>query len=219
MMEENEEENLKIVNELIEIEGLVDKKANDYEQIMYIYKSALKVLNTKFEILNEEFNNFYEYNPIDHITQRIKSPESIIDKMKKKELELTYRNLVEYINDVAGMRIICSFKDDVYKIVNIIEDMRDVEIIKRKDYISNPKKSGYSSYHLIVKVPVNISNQLIYVKVEIQIRTVAMDFWASIEHKLKYKKGINAKASKELVSMAKIMNKLDEKVMKIRYNT
>ena len=219
MMEENEKENLKIVNELIEIEGLVDKKANDYEQIMYIYKSALKVLNTKFEILNEEFNNFYEYNPIDHITQRIKSPESIIDKMKKKELELTYRNLVEYINDVAGMRIICSFKDDVYKIVNIIEDMRDVEIIKRKDYISNPKKSGYSSYHLIVKVPVNISNQLIYVKVEIQIRTVAMDFWASIEHKLKYKKGINAKASKELVSMAKIMNKLDERVMKIRYNT
>ena len=218
-MEENEEENLKIVNELIEIEGLVDKKANDYEQIMYIYKSALKVLNTKFEILNEEFKSFYEYNPIDHITQRIKSPESIIDKMKKKELELTYRNLVEYINDVAGMRIICSFKDDVYKIVNIIEEMRDVEILKRKDYISNPKKSGYSSYHLIVKVPVNISNQLIYVKVEIQIRTVAMDFWASIEHKLKYKKGINAKASKELVSMAKIMNKLDEKVMKIRYNT
>ena len=212
-MEENEEENLKIVNELIEIEGLVDKKANDYEQIMYIYKSALKVLNTKFEILNEEFKNFYEYNPIDHITQRIKSPESIIDKMKKKELELTYRNLVEYINDVAGMRIICSFKDDVYKIVNIIEEMRDVEIIKRKDYISNPKKSGYSSYHLIVKVPVNISNQLIYVKVEIQIRTVAMDFWASIEHKLKYKKGINAKASKELVSMAKIMNKLEERVM------
>ena len=106
-MEENEEENLKIVNELIEIEGLVDKKANDYEQIMYIYKSALKVLNTKFEILNEEFKSFYEYNPIDHITQRIKSPESIIDKMKKKELELTYRNLVEYINDVAGMRIIC----------------------------------------------------------------------------------------------------------------
>ena len=218
-MEENEEENLKIVNELIEIEGLVDKKANDYEQIMYIYKSALKVLNTKFEILNEEFKNFYEYNPIDHITQRIKSPESIIDKMKKKELELTYRNLVEYINDVAGMRIICSFKDDVYKIVNIIEEMRDVEIIKRKDYISNPKKSGYSSYHLIVKVPVNISNQLIYVKVEIQIRTVAMDFWASIEHKLKYKKGVNAKASKELVSMAKIMSKLDERVMKIRYNT
>ena len=218
-MEENEEENLKIVNELIEIEGLVDKKANDYEQIMYIYKSALKVLNTKFEILNEEFKSFYEYNPVDHITQRIKSPESIIDKMKKKELELTYRNLVEYINDVAGMRIICSFKDDVYKIVNIIEEMRDVEILKRKDYISNPKKSGYSSYHLIVKVPVNISNQLIYVKVEIQIRTVAMDFWASIEHKLKYKKGINAKASKELVSMAKIMNKLDEKVMKIRYNT
>ena len=218
-MEENEEENLKIVNELIEIEGLVDKKANDYEQIMYIYKSALKVLNTKFEILNEEFKSFYEYNPIDHITQRIKSPESIIDKMKKKELELTYRNLVEYINDVAGMRIICSFKDDVYKIVNIIEEMRDVEIIKRKDYISNPKKSGYSSYHLIVKVPVNISNQLIYVKVEIQIRTVAMDFWASIEHKLKYKKGVNAKASKELVSMAKIMSKLDERVMKIRYNT
>lgn len=212
----NKKNEITSVDSLIEVESIVDKKANDFERIMYIYKSALKILITRFEIINEEFKNFADYNPIDHITQRIKSPESIINKMKQKELDLTYRNLVEYINDIAGMRIICSFKDDVYKIVEIIESFNDVEIIKRKDYIANPKPSGYSSYHIIVRVPITVSGQTIYVKVEIQIRTTAMDFWASLEHKLKYKKVTNAKTSKELINIAKIMTKLDDKMMKIK---
>lgn len=203
---------------IIKVEEKIDKKANEFERIMLIYKSAIKVLKTKFDILNEEFDNFCEYNPIDHITERIKSPDSIIEKMSRKELELTYQNLVEQINDIAGMRIICSFKDDIFKIVDIIENFQDIEIIERKDYVTNPKPSGYSSYHMVVKVPVNFTDKTIYVKVELQIRTVAMDFWASLEHKLKYKKNISKKASKELVNAAKTIAKLDDKMMQIKFN-
>ena len=195
-MEENETDLMQAAN-IIKIEGKLDKKANDFEKIMLIYKSAMKVLKTKFDILNEEFDNFCEYNPIDHITERIKSPDSIIEKMTKRELELTYKNLVEQINDIAGMRIICSFKED---------------------YITNPKQSGYSSYHMVVKVPVTFTDKTIYVKVELQIRTVAMDFWASLEHKLKYKKNISKKASKDLISAAKTIAKLDDKMMQIKLN-
>lgn len=203
---------------LIRMEQKVDKKANEFEKIMIIYKSALKVLRTKFDILNEEFNNFCEYNPIDHITERVKSPDSIIEKMQRKELELNYKNLIEHVNDIAGMRIVCSFKDDVFKLVKIIENFQEIEILERKDYITNPKPSGYSSYHMIVNVPVTFKDKTIYVKVEIQIRTIAMDFWASLEHKLKYKKEISNKSSKELVNTAKMIAKLDEKMMKIKCN-
>lgn len=216
-MEENATDLMQAAN-IIKIEGKLDKKANDFEKIMLIYKSAMKVLKTKFDILNEEFDNFCEYNPIDHITERIKSPDSIIEKMTKRELELTYKNLVEQINDIAGMRIICSFKDDIFKIVDIIENFQDIEIIERKDYITNPKQSGYSSYHMVVKVPVTFTDKTIYVKVELQIRTVAMDFWASLEHKLKYKKNISKKASKDLISAAKTIAKLDDKMMQIKLN-
>ena len=180
---------------------------------------ALKVLEAQLEVINDEFQYKYNHNPIEHIKTRVKTVDSIEKKLEKYGYDFSVSNIVKYINDVIGARIVCSFKSDIYDLVNIIKKSSILEVIEEKDYIKKPKPSGYSSYHLIVKVPVNISNQLIYVKVEIQIRTVAMDFWASIEHKLKYKKGINAKASKELVSMAKIMNKLDEKVMKIRYNT
>ena len=187
---------------LMKIEQKVDKKANEFEKIMLIYKSAIKVLRTKFDILNEEFENFCEYNPIDHISERIKSPDSIIEKMNRKELDLTYKNLIEQVNDIAGIRIVCSFKDDVFKMVNIIENFQDIEIIERKDYITNPKASGYQSYHMLINVPVTLKDKTIYVKVEVQIRTVAMDFWATLEHKLKYKKEISKKSSKELDSAA-----------------
>lgn len=216
-MNENETD-LMQARSIIKVEGKLDKKANDFEKIMLIYKSAMKMLRTKFDILNEEFDNFCEYNPIDHITERIKSPDSIIEKMSRKELELTYKNLVEQINDIAGMRIICSFKDDIFKIVDIIENFQEIEILERKDYVTNPKPSGYSSYHMVVKVPVTFTDKTIYVKVELQIRTVAMDFWASLEHKLKYKKDISKKASKDLISTAKTIAKLDDKMMQIKLN-
>jgi len=217
MKDENETDLIEAVS-IVKVEEKFDKQANDFEKIMLIYKSAIKILKTKFDILNEEFDNFCEYNPIDHISERIKSPDSIIEKMNRKELELTYKNLVEQINDIAGMRIVCSFKDDIFKIVDIIENFQDIEIIERKDYITNPKPSGYSSYHMIVKVPVTFTDKTIFVKVEIQIRTVAMDFWASLEHKLKYKKNISKKSSKELISAAKAISKLDDKMMQIKLN-
>ena len=154
-------------------------------------------------------------DPQGNITSRIKSKESINKKLQKKGLELTQENLVKTINDIAGIRIICSFIPDIYKIVEMIENMQDITILKKKDYVTTPKESGYSSYHIIAEVPVSLSSKFMYVKVEIQIRTMAMDFWASLEHKLKYKskqKVTNA-TSKELVSCAKVIQKLDKKMM------
>ena len=206
------------VNNMLEVGGKIDRKDNAFEKLMIIYTSAMKTLRTKLDVLNEEFKAFYDYNPIDHITERIKSPESIIEKMNKKNLELTYANLIEEIKDIAGIRIVCSFKDDVFKLVDILEGFQDIEILERKDYITKPKQSGYSSYHLIINVPVAFSEQTIYVKVEVQIRTVAMDFWASLEHKLKYKKDTSKKASKELIKCANIISKLDDKMLDIKCN-
>lgn len=215
---EKKEVDLIQIDNMLKFDGEIEKKENNLEKIMLIYKSAIKVLRTKLDILNEEFNNFYDYNPIDHITERIKSPESIIEKMNRKKLNLTYRNLIEEINDIAGIRIICSFKDDIFKIVNIIEEFQDIEILERKDYVTKPKTSGYSSYHMILNVPVTFSDKTIYVKVEVQIRTVAMEFWASLEHKLKYKKNVSKKTSKELIKCANIISKLDEKMLNIKLN-
>ena len=138
--------------------------------------------------------------------------------MNRKELDLTYKNLIEQVNDIAGIRIVCLFKDDFFKMVNIIENFQDIEIIERKDYITNPKASGYQSYHMLINVPVTLKDKTIYVKVEVQIRTVAMDFWATLEHKLKYKKEISKKSSKELVNTAKAISKLDDKMMQIKCN-
>ena len=139
----------------------------------------------------------------------------IVNKMKKKGYELTYKEMIENINDIAGVRIICQLKDDIFKIRNLIEELPGIQIEKEKDYVNHPKESGYSSYHMIIKIPVTLSKQTIYVKVEIQIRTMAMDFWASLEHKMKYKtdKEVNKKTSKELVNYAKIVNKMDNKIM------
>ena len=193
----------------------IEEKTNTFEKIMAIYEMAIEELKTKTKNIQKEYQVFYEYELIDHINTRIKKPDSIINKMKKKGYELTYKEMIEKINDIAGVRIICQLKDDIFKIRELIEKIPGVVIDKEKDYVTYPKESGYSSYHMIVKVPVVLSNQLIYVKVEIQIRTLAMDFWASLEHKMKYKtdKEITKKNSKDLINCAKIVNKLDTKMM------
>ena len=193
----------------------IEEKTNTFEKIMTIYDMAITELKTKIDILQKEFKVLYNYDLIDHINTRIKQPDSIIKKMNKKGYELTYKEMIENINDIAGVRIICQLKDDIFKIRNLIEELPGMHIEKQKDYVNHPKESGYSSYHMIVKVPVTLSKQTIYVKVEIQIRTLAMDFWASLEHKIKYKtdKEINKKTSKELVSYAKIVSKMDNKIM------
>lgn len=193
----------------------IEEKTNTFEKIMAIYEMAITELETKMNILQKEFKVFYNYDLIDHINTRIKEPDSIVNKMKKKGYELTYKEMIENINDIAGVRIICQLKDDIFKIRNLIEELPGIQIEKEKDYVNHPKESGYSSYHMILEVPVTLSQNMIYVKVELQIRTLAMDFWANLEHKIKYKPegNVNKKVSKELVSYAKMIHKLDNKMM------
>ena len=152
---------------------------------------------------------------IDHMQTRIKKPDSIVNKMKSRGLDITYQNMIENINDIAGIRVICPLKKDVFSVRDLVRNIPGVRILKEKDYINNPKKSGYSSYHMILEVPISLSNKHMYVKVEVQIRTMAMDFWASLEHKLKYKpqSEITKASSKELVTCAKMVHKLDNKMM------
>lgn len=209
------------VDDLIKVENFIDYnqtlKVEDktFEKLMFIYSIAIRELETKIGILKDEFKIFYDYDLIDHINIRIKKPESIIHKMKKRKIPLTYKNMIEDINDIAGIRIVCPLKKDIFSIRNLIQKIPGINVLKEKDYVTHPKKSGYSSYHLIVEVPITLSRQNVYVKVEIQIRTIAMDFWASLEHKVKYKpeEKISQKESKEWINCAKMINKLDNKMM------
>lgn len=199
----------------------IKNETAELKKIMLMYNSALKEIETKVNILSDEFQTLYRYNPIEHIKTRVKSPESIMKKMEKKGLGLTYNNMINYINDIAGIRIICSFLPDIYRIVEMFEKSDDLKILEKKDYIEKPKQSGYSSYHLIVLVPVSFSNGTVDVKVEIQIRTIAMDFWASLEHKIKYKyeNGVPKNISKELIACSKMINKLDTRMSKLGEET
>ena len=196
----------------------LDVKEEPYEKLMFFYRTALKELEVQMNIIKDEFKIMYNYDLIDHINSRIKEPKSIIKKMEKKGYEKTYLNLIEKINDIAGIRIVCNLKDDIFFIRDLIKNISDIRILKEKDYVTTPKESGYSSYCMIVEVPVRLTQNTIYVKCEIQIRTLAMDFWASFEHKVKYKsdQDISKKASKELVSYAKIINKFDNKMMGLK---
>lgn len=186
----------------------------EINNIMINYMCALKVLETQIEIINDEFQYKYNHNPIEHIKTRVKSVDSIIKKLDKYSLSFSIDNIVNYIHDIIGARIVCSFKSDIFKIVNIIKNSSNLTVVEEKDYITNPKESGYSSYHLIVDVPVYLSDSLISVKAEIQIRTIAMDFWASLEHKINYKfsKNVPEHIKKELVESSKIINKLDDRM-------
>ena len=191
--------------------------AKDWEQAMFLYDSALKQVNTKLEIMSNQFKLTDNYNPIEHITSRIKSPESIAKKLSHNHRELSVANIVNYVNDVAGVRIICSFESEIYKIARLIKQQSDIKVLKVKDYIMFPKDNGYSSYHMIISVPVYMQGTAIETKVEIQIRTIAMDFWASLEHKIYYKFEGNAPASirKDLKECADIVAFLDRKMMAI----
>ena len=154
---------------------------DNWTELMLIYTSALKQIETKLEILNEEFQHVHCYNPIEHIKSRVKTSESIVKKLKKHGYESTLDNMVKYVNDIAGIRVICSFTSDIYRLADIMRGQQDIRVISVKDYITKPKKSGYKSYHMIVTVPVYLSDRILDTKVEIQIRTLAMDFWASLE--------------------------------------
>ena len=163
---------------------------DSWETVIFLYNSALKEVGTKLEILNDEFCHIHNYNPIEYIKSRIKTPESIVKKLKRNGYESTIDNMVKHVNDIAGIRVICSFTSDIYRIADMISEQRDLQVLTVKDYITFPKTSGYKSYHMIITVPVYLSDRTVDAKVEIQIRTVAMDFWASLEHKLKYKRNV-----------------------------
>ena len=209
-----------IVTDLEQLENLIDynKKIKEsdetFQKIMSIYAMALKEMSTKVEIYKDEIKMFYNYDLIDHINFRIKSPESIMKKMQDKGVKLTYKEMIENINDIAGLRVICPVQKDIYSIKNLIQNIPGIQTLKEKDYVAHPKKCGYKSYHIILAVPVVLSKKLIYVKVEVQIRTMAMDVWATIEHKMRYKpeQELTEKQSKEWSNCAKAINKVDKKL-------
>ncbi|MDE7209828.1 MAG: GTP pyrophosphokinase family protein [Lachnospiraceae bacterium] len=188
-----------------------------WSRTLLLYNAALLEIGTKLEILNNEFKQAHQYNPIEHITSRVKSPQSIAKKMRHNGREMTVENVVKYINDIAGIRIICSFTSDIYRIADLIAKQSDITVLKVKDYIVNPKPNGYTSYHMIVSVPIFLSDEVIDTKVEIQIRTIAMDFWASLEHKIYYKFEGNAPdhITRELKECADLVSFLDRKMLAI----
>jgi len=191
--------------------------------IMIKFIAGLKVLETQLDIISDDFKYIKDYNPIEHIKTRIKTADSIIGKLEKYDLDFTIENVEEKLFDIVGARIICSFESDIYDLVNIIKKSSIIKVIEEKDYIANPKKSGYRSYHLLVEVPVELINEKCIVKAEIQIRTMAMDLWASLEHKIKYKaksivsdetNKILLEASESLYNLDKTMNNiLNKKVI------
>lgn len=193
---------------------------DSWKTVMFLYTSALKEVGTKLEILNDEFQHVHSYNPIEHIKTRIKTPESIVKKLKRNGHETSIENMVKYVNDIAGVRLICSFTSDIYKLAEMIGNQTDLKVLSIKDYIKNPKESGYKSYHMLVSVPIFLSDSVVDTKVEIQIRTIAMDFWASLEHKIRYKKDIPQDKAlylqNEMLECAEISADLDRRMQNVR---
>ena len=208
----------RIINE--DFLDAIQKNIMPMNELMAYYRCAIMEVETKFNVLNEEFSLQYDRNPIENVKSRLKSTDSIIRKLKKKELPFSLEAMQENINDVAGIRVICSFPEDIYMLADCLLNQDDIKLITKKDYIKNPKKSGYRSLHLIIEVPIFLKNEKRYMKVEVQLRTIAMDFWASLEHKLRYKKNISLEEaeiiSKELLECSEISATLDKRMEDIR---
>ena len=186
-----------------------------FETAMFIYQSALTQMGSRIEVLNSELNHMHSYNPIEYVKSRLKTPESIMKKLRKNGHNLNIEDMIEYVNDIAGIRITCSFFSEIYFVADMIARQDNLEVISIKDYISNPKKSGYMSYHMLLSIPVALADAVIPTKVELQIRTMAMDFWASLEHKMYYKYEGNAPDyfERELQECSSIISRLDAKMM------
>ena len=189
----------------------------EVSELMLKYNFALQLLETQFNILINEFEFKNKYNPVEHMKSRLKTEKSIIDKLNKKGYEVTTKNMISHVHDIIGIRIVCSFLDDVYDIVDIIKSSKQFKIKEEKDYIKNPKTTGYMSYHLIVLVPIYLNETVEHVEAEIQIRTSAMDFWASIDHKVQYKfpSEIPEEVKKEMYNCSLDIRKLDEKMQQL----
>ncbi|MBC3900794.1 GTP pyrophosphokinase family protein [Acetobacterium malicum] len=182
-----------------------------------IYRAAIKEIKTKLEILDEEFQARYDHNPIHHMEYRLKAPQSIAEKMQKKGLEITAENIRKNLTDIAGVRVICNYLNDINRIANLLLRQDDITLVRKNDYITGPKKNGYRSLHLIVLVPIFLAERTESVPVEIQIRTIAMDFWASLEHQLKYKghSDMSEGLRERLKYCAESITRLDEEMQMI----
>lgn len=194
------------------------KDVGRFRNCMILYQAALKTVCTKLDILNDEFMLIHKRNPIAHITSRIKTPGKIVDKLQRKGFEVSIDSMWENLFDIAGIRIVCAFLEDIYLIADLLKAQGDVELIKELDYIKDPKPNGYRSYHLIMAVPVFLSDRMEMVNVEVQIRTIAMDFWATLEHDLYYKKGRKAPADivADLTECAQSIAEIDHRMQQIK---
>lgn len=201
----------------MEEEEIMQDGVDSWETAMFLYNSALKEVGTKLEILNDEFVHIHNYNPIEYIKSRIKTPDSIVKKLKRAGHEVTIDNMVKYVKDIAGIRVVCSFTSDIYRMSEMIGKQNDLTVLSIKDYIKHPKDSGYKSFHMLVSVPIFLSDRVVNTQVEIQIRTIAMDFWASLEHKIYYKFEGNAPdyISRDLRNCAEIVSDLDAKMLQL----
>ena len=196
----------------------IKEKFEEFSRLMTYYRCAMMEIETKFNVLNEEYSLAYDRNPISSIKTRLKSFPSITEKLNRKGVDNSIDSIEKNLNDIAGVRVICSFPDDVYELAEALLKQDDIELIEQKDYIKNPKPNGYRSLHIIVGIPIFLAHEKRIMKVEIQLRTIAMDFWASLEHQLRYKKDttFTNEMAKELLQCAEMSAELDNKMDKLR---
>lgn len=211
--------------ELQPVQRLIPEKTQEqvmeqlyqFIELEHLYESAIREVKTKLEILDSEFKSKYDYNPIHNIEDRLKSPQSILEKLQRKGLPFTCDTARATLNDIAGVRVICNYIEDIYTVANLLTMQDDVELVKRKDYIESPKPNGYRSLHLVIKTPVYLSDRKEMVNVEVQIRTIAMDFWASLEHELKYKTDteVSSELAQQLRECAETIAATDARMQQI----
>lgn len=215
---ERQTEALRKQSRIIQIQAGQLKEAEAFHTLMMQYRCAIMEVETKLKVLNEAFSRQYKRNPFESIKSRLKTSESIYEKLTRKGYPVTLENIEEKLSDVAGIRVICSFPDDIYRLAELLIRQDDIILLKEKDYIRNPKTNGYRSLHLIISIPIFLSNEKKYMKAEVQFRTIAMDFWASLEHKLKYKKSVDN--AEEIAAQLKVcadsIEALDYQMQKIR---
>lgn len=210
---------LEPVTQLIPMESqqMIMDQIYAFMELDHLYESAIHEVKTKLEILDSEFKTKYDYNPIHHIEDRLKSPQSIMEKLQRKGMSFSSENARSALNDIAGVRVICNYIEDIYAVAQFLTKQDDVTLIKTKDYIKNPKPNGYRSLHLVIETPVYLSDGKEIVNVEVQIRTIAMDFWASLEHQLKYKTDsiVSAELAEQLKDCAEVIAETDLKMQGI----
>lgn len=215
---EEQEETLEKQHRIIEMQAEKLRETEPFNRLMMEYRAAIMEVETRLKVLNEEFSQVYNRNPFESIKSRLKTPTSIYAKMAYKGYPVTVESIREHLTDVAGLRVICSFPDDIYRLADLLVKQDDFILLRKKDYISSPKANGYRSLHLILSVPIFLSNEKKYMKAEVQFRTIAMDFWASLEHKLKYKKDVEntEEIERQLRACADSIEALDYQMQDIR---